>query len=186
MGIRKITRMALLTAIALTIFVAEAQLPAPVPIYGVKLGLANIVTVWAVFLLGPLEAAMILLARVVLGALVTGQMMALMYSLGGGALCLCAMIPLSRVLTEKQMKAWRALGAVSHTVTQALAADPPARAPARGAVLPGMVGMPQSLARALAQSLSPMLPRIWDGGPMNKIPAFSQARANSGFSDRKP
>ena len=63
MSIRRVTRMALLTAIALTIFVAEAQLPAPVPIYGVKLGLANIVTVWAVFLLGPLEAAMILLAR---------------------------------------------------------------------------------------------------------------------------
>ena len=139
MGIQKITRMALLTAIALTIFVAEAQLPAPVPIYGVKLGLANIVTVWAVFLLGPLEAAMILLARVVLGALVTGQMMALMYSLGGGALCLCAMIPLSRVLTEKQMWACSALGAVCHNIGQILVAVAVTGTPAIAVYLPVLV-----------------------------------------------
>ena len=139
MSIRRVTRMALLTAIALTIFVAEAQLPAPVPIYGVKLGLANIVTVWAVFLLGPLEAAMILLARVVLGALVTGQMMALMYSLGGGALCLCAMIPLSRVLTEKQMWACSALGAVCHNIGQILVAVAVTGTPAIAVYLPVLV-----------------------------------------------
>ena len=43
-GIRRITLLALLTAIALTIFLAEAQIPA-IPIPGGKLGLANIVTV---------------------------------------------------------------------------------------------------------------------------------------------
>ena len=45
---------ALLTAIALTIFMVEAQIPVPIPIPGVKLGLANIVTVYAVFVLGAL------------------------------------------------------------------------------------------------------------------------------------
>ena len=44
---RKLTLMALLTAIALTIFVIENQIPAPVPIPGVKLGLANIITLIA-------------------------------------------------------------------------------------------------------------------------------------------
>ena len=43
-GTARLTRLALLTAIALTIFMAEAQLPTLVPIQGVKLGLANIVT----------------------------------------------------------------------------------------------------------------------------------------------
>ena len=44
---RKLALMALLTAIALTIFVVEAQIPAPVPVPGVKLGLANIITLIA-------------------------------------------------------------------------------------------------------------------------------------------
>ena len=45
------TLLALLAAIALTIFMIEAQIPSPVPIPGVKLGLANIVTVFTVFVL---------------------------------------------------------------------------------------------------------------------------------------
>ena len=52
MKIKKLTVMALLTAIALTIFVLEAQIPPLVPVAGVKLGLANIITVFAVFTLG--------------------------------------------------------------------------------------------------------------------------------------
>ena len=61
---KEITRMALLTAIALTIFMVELQLPGLSPVPGIKLGLSNIVTVWAVFVLGPKKAAMILCARV--------------------------------------------------------------------------------------------------------------------------
>ena len=52
MKTKKITRLALLTAIALTIFLVEAQIPALVPIPGIKLGLANIVTVFTVYALG--------------------------------------------------------------------------------------------------------------------------------------
>ena len=49
MTVRKLTHMAVLTAVALTIFVLEAQLPPLVPmIPGVKLGLANVVTVYAI------------------------------------------------------------------------------------------------------------------------------------------
>ena len=68
---RRLTRAALLTAIALTIFLAEAQLPPPVPIPGIKLGLANIVTVYAMFVLGPRDTLLsylaLLLLRRVLG-----------------------------------------------------------------------------------------------------------------------
>lgn len=49
---RRLTRIAMLTAIALTIFLVEAQIPAPLPVPGVKPGLANIVTVYAMFFLG--------------------------------------------------------------------------------------------------------------------------------------
>ena len=73
MKARKLTQMAMLTAIALTIFMIEAQIPAPVPIPGIKLGLANIVTVFAVFAMGPKEAATILFCRIFLGAVFAGN-----------------------------------------------------------------------------------------------------------------
>ena len=46
MKTKDLTRMALLTAIALTIFMVELQLPGLSPVPGIKLGLSNIVTVW--------------------------------------------------------------------------------------------------------------------------------------------
>ena len=65
---KKLAFMALLTAMALTIFVLEAQIPAPVPIPGVKLGLANIITLTAMVLMGRKEAGIILAMRILMGA----------------------------------------------------------------------------------------------------------------------
>ena len=96
-GAGRVARLALLTAIALTIFLVEAQLPAA-PIPGVKLGLANIVTVYAVFALGPRDALMVLCARVFLGAVFSGQMMTLLYSGSGGLLSWLALCLLCRLL----------------------------------------------------------------------------------------
>ena len=101
---------------------AEAQLPPLVPIQGVKLGLANIVTVYAVFALGPGDALMILLARVFLGAVFSGQMMTLFFSLSGGLLAWCAMCLLRHVLTQKQLWLSSPLAAVCHNIGQLLAA----------------------------------------------------------------
>ncbi|MFQ9555109.1 MAG: Gx transporter family protein [Oscillospiraceae bacterium] len=55
-GAKRLAVLAMFTAIALTIFVAEAQIPPIVPIPGVKLGLANIVTLIAMALLGRRQA----------------------------------------------------------------------------------------------------------------------------------
>ena len=79
MKTKRLTRVAMLTAIALTIFMVEAQIPAPVPVPGVKLGLANIVTVYAMFLLGPTDTFCILLCRIFLGSPFSGQLMTLFY-----------------------------------------------------------------------------------------------------------
>ena len=62
------TELALLTAIALIIFVVELQIPNLSPVAGVKLGLANIITVYAVYRCKWSEAALMLLARVLLGS----------------------------------------------------------------------------------------------------------------------
>jgi len=113
--------MALLTAIALTIFLVEAQLPA-LPIPGAKLGLANIVTVYAVFALGPGDALLILLARVFLGAVFSGQMSTFFYSLGGGLLCWIALCGLRRFFTRKQIWLLSPVAAVFHNLGQLLVA----------------------------------------------------------------
>lgn len=84
---RRLTRIAMLTAIALTIFLVEAQIPAPLPVPGVKPGLANIVTVYAMFFLGPVDTLCILLCRIFLGSVLSGQPVTLFYSLGGGVSC---------------------------------------------------------------------------------------------------
>lgn len=54
--IRRITSIGVLTAIALTIFVLESQIPPLVAIPGIKLGLANIVTLFALVFLSPTDA----------------------------------------------------------------------------------------------------------------------------------
>ena len=73
MNTKRLTRLALLTAIALTIFMVEAQIPPVVPLPGVKLGLSNIVTVFAVFALGAWEGVAILAVRIFLGAIFSGN-----------------------------------------------------------------------------------------------------------------
>ena len=121
-GAKRLTRLALFTAIALTIFMAEAQLPPLVPIQGVKLGLANIVTVYAVFALGAGDALLILAGRVFLGAVFSGQMMTLLYSAGGGVLAWLAMVLLSRLLTQRQIWLCSPVAAVFHNLGQLLVA----------------------------------------------------------------
>ena len=118
MKTKKLTQMAMLTAIALTIFMVEAQIPALVPVPGVKIGLSNIVTVFAVFAMGPKEAAAILFARVFLGAIFAGNFSTIFYSAAGGALAILVTIFLRKILTEKQLWVAGVMGAIAHSVGQ--------------------------------------------------------------------
>ena len=118
MKTRKLTQMALLTAIALTIFMVEAQIPALIPIPGVKLGLSNIVTVFAVFAMGPKEAAAILFARIFLGAVFAGNFSTIFYSAAGGALAILITILLRNILTNKQLWVAGVTGAIAHSIGQ--------------------------------------------------------------------
>ena len=123
MSVRRLTRLAVLTALALALHVIEAQIPPIVPIPGIKPGLANIVTVWALIALGPLDAALILLARILLGSLFAGSVTALIYSLAGGALCFIVSLALRRFVSEKQLWALGAVGAIAHNIGKLSAAS---------------------------------------------------------------
>ena len=115
MKTKKLTLLALLSAIALTIFMLEAQIPSPVPIPGVKLGLANIVTV---FVLGPKEGAAVLAVRIFLGAVFAGNFSTILYSAAGGVCAIGVTIALRKILTKKQLWVAGCLGAVAHSVGQ--------------------------------------------------------------------
>ena len=85
---RRLALCAMFCAAALVIFTIEAQIPNIVPVQGVKLGLANIITLFALIYLTPGETLMILVARILFGAVFAAQPMLIPYSLCGGVLCL--------------------------------------------------------------------------------------------------
>ncbi len=122
MNIRRLTELALLSSVALIIFVIELRIPNPFPIPGVKLGLANIVTVYAVFRYRPSETAMIVTVRLLLGAMFSGNPSALLYSAAGAIACLCGMLLLRRSLPEKQIWLCSVIGAMFHNIGQITAA----------------------------------------------------------------
>ena len=139
MKVRKLTRMAMLTAIALTIFMIEAQIPPIVPIPGIKLGLANIVTVFAVFALGPGEAAAILFARIFLGAVFAGNFSTILYSGAGGFCANGVTIGLRKLLNHQQLWVAGAFAAIGHSIGQMAMAIAVTATPGIAVYLPVMI-----------------------------------------------
>ena len=118
MKTRKLTTLGLLTAIALTIFMVEAQIPAVVPLPGVKLGLANIVTVFTVFSLSPKDGILVLACRIFLGAVFAGNFSTIFYSAAGGGCAILVTILLRKILKQNQLWVAGCLGAIAHSVGQ--------------------------------------------------------------------
>ena len=93
---KKLALLAVLAAAAMVLSFVESQIPAFVAIPGVKIGLANIAVIVALYRLGPWEAAAVSGVRVVVVSMLFGNLAAFMYSLAGAALSLCGMALLKR------------------------------------------------------------------------------------------
>lgn len=117
----KLTLTALLSALALSIFVIEAQLP-PIWIPGVKLGLSNVVTLCAMLFVSVRCAAAVTLIRIAFGALFCGTFTSFMFSLCGGMLAFVAMAALINHMDRRQIWAVSVIGAIAHSVGQLSAA----------------------------------------------------------------
>ena len=122
MDVKRLARLGMLTGAALIIFIIELQIPNPFPIPGIKLGLANIITVYAVYRYKAYEVAMIVGVRITLGSIFSGNIMALFYSACGSFLCLLGMIFLKRIIDEKHIWLASVFGALLHNTGQLLAA----------------------------------------------------------------
>lgn len=119
---KRIALIAVLAAVALTIFVAESQIPPILPIPGVKLGLANIVTLVAMVILGRRDAFAVLAVRLVLGSVFTGSVSAFLFSAAGGIFAYVIMALLVGVFPEKLLWVVSVLAALAHNAGQMLVA----------------------------------------------------------------
>ncbi len=95
---KKLVLSAMLTAVAAALSVLEGFIPiqAVVPIPGLKLGLANIVTMFVIFSLGYKYTFPIVAARCLLGSLFAGGPISLVFSLSGATMAAVVMLALKR------------------------------------------------------------------------------------------
>ncbi len=122
MKTRNLILTAIITALALVAFTIEAAIPPLTPIYGIKLGIANVFTLFTLYALGIKEAAAVLFLRILLGSIFTGQIVSFIYSLAGGILSFVLMVLLKKFFTLKQVWVLSVLSAVMHNIGQLLAA----------------------------------------------------------------
>lgn len=120
---KRLALCAVLISLALALSYTERFLPLQllIPLPGVKLGLANIVTLIALYLLGPGAAFGILVPRCILGAVFGGGITGLLFSLTGGLLAVSVMV-LCRRIRALSVYGVSVLGAAAHNVGQILAA----------------------------------------------------------------
>ncbi len=111
----------LLVALALVCGYIEFVLPLPIGIPGMKPGLANLVILTALYLLGPKTAAGISLIRIVLSTLLFGSLYGMLYSLAGGVLSLLLMAVCYRYPVFSPIGV-SMLGGIAHNIGQLLVA----------------------------------------------------------------
>lgn len=131
-----ITKLALLTSVSLILYLVESLIPPLVPIPGIKLGLANIITLIVLSRFSFREAALVLLCRILLSGFFFGQALSLLYSLAGGFCCLLAMTLIHLVLTDRYLTVTSIFGAIAHNLAQLLVAFVVTRVPGVVAYLP--------------------------------------------------
>lgn len=122
MKAKKIVSLALFTALALILSLVESAFPPLAPIPGIKLGLANIVTLIILLNHTPGDAFLVLLVRVLLSSLFTGQVMYLLYSLAGAILCFLSMWLVNKLLQKHFVFLTSIVGSCFHNIGQVLMA----------------------------------------------------------------
>jgi heptaprenyl diphosphate synthase len=125
-NVKKLTLTALFAGFALIIFIIEAQISLPffrVP--GFKLGLANIVTLFMLFLGGFWKARdvfLVLLVRVLLAAFITANLVSLFFSFSGGVFALAVILLLKTLVKDMPIPVVSVAGAIAHNAGQITAA----------------------------------------------------------------
>ena len=118
---KKLATLSLLISVAMILSYIESLIPPLVAVPGVKLGLSNIATVFALYSLGAPAAVTVSLLRVLLSALLFGNFVSLVYSFSGAVLALTLMI-LIRKIGRFSSVGVSVVGGVAHNAGQIIAA----------------------------------------------------------------
>lgn len=118
---KQLVTLSALIAVAMILSYVESMIPAFVAVPGVKIGLSNIATVFALYALGWPYAICVSVVRVFLSSLLFGNFVSLIYSLSGAALALISMILLKK-LDKFSSIGVSVVGGVCHNIGQVLAA----------------------------------------------------------------
>lgn len=115
---KRIATLSALTAMGLIMFMVESLFP-PLILPGAKMGLSNIFSMLTLFVLGPVDAFVLVIIRTTLGSVFTGNMSTLMYSMSAGIVS----VIVSSLLVEFaypriSIVAISIVSAVMHNVTQ--------------------------------------------------------------------
>lgn len=114
---------ALLTALAIVLMAVERLIPFSVAVPGVKLGLANVVTLTALYMFSWRDTLAIIFLRVLLGSLILGSFSAFLFSLGGALMAFLVMAVLVTFLPRVFSTVGVSIcGAVGHNIGQLLVA----------------------------------------------------------------
>lgn len=111
---------AALAATGMLVSYLESFIVLPVNIPGIRLGLANIATLMALYMMGPVYALYVLITRVLLSAILFGSATSFIYSLAGAVISYAAMLVIKRY--DFSIYSVSATGAVFHNVSQIFAA----------------------------------------------------------------
>lgn len=122
MSTKKLTTLALYATLSLAIYAVESAIPPLVPIPGIKLGLANIVTLILLQHYSGKDASYVLVARILLSTLLFGQLLSLFYSLAGGLFSLLTMLLFNRLYQKRWVFLTGAAGGLAHNMGQLLVA----------------------------------------------------------------
>ena len=122
MKTKRLAELSMLTAVALIIFIIELRIPDILPVPGVKLGLANIISVYAVYRFNAKEVCLVVFTRVILGTVFSANFSAIIYSLAGAVLCLVGMLGVKKIIPQRYIWLSSIIGAILHNTGQIVAA----------------------------------------------------------------
>lgn len=173
-----VAKLGLLTAVAIVLGYFEYLLPVT-GIPGVKLGLANTVLLYALYLIDVPSAVLLMFLKVALSGLLFGGPAAMLYSLAGGVLSLAVMI-LARKSKGLSIVGVSVLGAVSHNIAQMAVACFVVETRAILAYLPILL-----FAAAVTGTLTGLIARYTFRGLRPKTAGEQNAAKNSAQTERK-
>lgn len=116
---RKLTMLAVFVSLAMILSVVENLIPIPIAVPGVKLGLANIITVLVILKFGPKEAFVVVFLRCLLVSMLFGGPIIFLFSVTGGLLSTLVMVLLYKYFGKVfSILGISVAGSIAHNIGQ--------------------------------------------------------------------